>query len=179
MLIWMKWIDREARRVRVKSIILLGHRKQQWQWSEWLRREAMKSFIPALVIIPIHLFVFTLPNLLSALIIASCLARAVFVLAHAGAVAFRLNKRREAFFGCGWLRSDDIFCLVGQERLEGQSFWRHSARFPHDPPPQGLAATMSDTHPQRTTRVSAEGSVSHQRSICSDSSSASSTSMPR
>ena len=57
----------------------------------------MKSFIPALVIIPIHLFAFTLPNLLVALILASCLARVVFVFAHAGAVALRLNKRREAF----------------------------------------------------------------------------------
>jgi len=97
MLIWMKWIDREARRIRVKSIILLGHRKREWQWKEWLRWEGLKSFIPALVIIPIHLFALTLPNLLLALIVASCFVRVVFVLAHASVVALRLNKRREAF----------------------------------------------------------------------------------
>lgn len=57
----------------------------------------MKSFIPALVIIPIHLFAFTVPNLLLALIVASCLAHVVFVVANASAVALKLNKRREAF----------------------------------------------------------------------------------
>jgi hypothetical protein len=93
----MNWVNREARRVRVKSIILSGHRKRTSQWNEWLGWEGMKSFVPALLLIPIDQFVYAFPRAILAGLLAACFARFLFVLIHAGTVALRLNERRGAF----------------------------------------------------------------------------------
>jgi hypothetical protein len=93
----MNWVKREARRVRVRSIILSGHRKRDAQWDGWICWEIFKSLIRAYLLLPIDALVFPVPHLLYVMLIAACFAHTMFVLFHAGTVALRLNKRRGAF----------------------------------------------------------------------------------
>ena len=62
-----------------------------------MRWEGIKSFIPALLLVPIHLLVVPLPHGLIAVLLAACAARGIFVFVNAGIVALRLNDRRAAF----------------------------------------------------------------------------------
>lgn len=93
----MSWVKRAARRVRVKSIILSGHRKASHLWSDWLRWELFKAMLPIIPMVLFEVRGISLPTYLWITAIAAFLGYYVFVLLQAGLVAFELNDRRAAF----------------------------------------------------------------------------------
>lgn len=53
--------------------------------------------MPALLLVPIHLLLMPLPHWLTALLLAACFSRMMFVYVNAAIVALKLNSRRAAF----------------------------------------------------------------------------------
>lgn len=92
----MGWLKRSARRVRVRSIILSGHRKPFDRWRDWLRWEILKAALPLVPLLVIQLMVTDLPTLVWMVTIAAFLLYGVFILLNAAGAAFTLNNRRNA-----------------------------------------------------------------------------------
>ena len=91
------WIRKTTRRIRVKSIILSGHRKDFDRWGAWVRWEGTKPLFPLLLLILVEMFVVQLPRPLWMTLLAGCTAYWIVFGVTAFSAAFRLNARRNAF----------------------------------------------------------------------------------
>lgn len=107
-----------GRRIRVKAVLLSSSRGDMNGFSEWVKLESFKAFIPVgLAAFALYLQV-PFPVHLVSVLLAAAAAWACFVFYHAYSVAFRMNRRHEAY-----MRAIGIDLSLGAT-LSNPKLWR-------------------------------------------------------
>jgi len=107
-----------GRRIRVKAILLSSSRGDLNEFGDWVKFESFIGFIPVgLAALALYLKAPVPLHLVSALM-AGAVAWACFVFYHAYAMAFRMNRRHEAY-----MRAIGIDLSVGAT-LGDPKLWR-------------------------------------------------------
>lgn len=81
-----------------------------------MKLEGAKGFVPLLVAAPFHALVHPLPSPFIYALFGVAAAWAVFVMFHAGAASFGLNKRHEAYMKAAGVNTD-LRSILGDKRL--------------------------------------------------------------
>jgi hypothetical protein len=86
-----------GRRVRVKAVLLSSSRSDFGKFASWVRFEMVKGIVPIVPVVVAGSIGRPLPAVLSNVLMATGAGWMIFVIAHACAMAFRMNRRHEAY----------------------------------------------------------------------------------
>jgi hypothetical protein len=99
----MKLLRWATRRVRVRSVILSGHRQPPNRWATWLEWESLKVCLPAILLAIVEVTVTDVPDVLWAAVLIGSLGCALLLIVSATGVAYKLLRRRTAYLkGAGY-----------------------------------------------------------------------------
>ncbi len=110
-----------GRRIRVKSILLSSSRGRLSRHGDWVKLETAKGLIPVILAAVAGYLGAPLPGVVFYVVMAGAAAWACFVGWNAYAMAFRLNRRHDAYMKAAGVDTN-LVSVLGDKAL-----WRKSA----------------------------------------------------